>query len=257
MKLIDLNKLNKWVEKIISYPGIDKEELALRKDYWVGAIACLLIIFSLTLGFWITHPEFKILLSYGLFMTFIFLLYPIAGVIIHRNLEGMMFVNQTLMIIGTFICVLKLGGIAHSGGLILMGFFISLYSLDFRKKKKSIFLFSIYILTLILAGLLNPYLTVAPEMTASANTFLFVFNLIWISALTFIFILNFISQLVYIEQKEAKRLKAWDETKTKLYTNITHEFRTPLTVILGMADLIWSKPDKWLDKGALKIENNS
>ena len=256
MKFFDLHKLNKWVEKIISYPGIDKEELALRKDYWVGAVACLLIIFSLTLGFWITHPEFKILLSYGLFMTFIFLLYPIAGLIIHRNLEGMMFVNQTLMIIGTFICVLKLGGISHSGGLILIGFFVVLYSLDFRKKKKSIFLFSLYILTLILAGILNPYLTVAPEMTASANTFLFVFNLIWISALAFIFILNFISQLVNIEQKEAKRLKAWDETKTKLYTNITHEFRTPLTVILGMAGLIRSKPDKWLHKGTRKIENN-
>ncbi len=256
MKLIDLNKLNNWVEKIISYPGIDKEELALRKDYWVGGVACLLIIFSLTLGFWITHPEFKILLSYGLFMTFIFLLYPIAGLIVNRNLEGMMFVNQTLMIIGTFICVLKLGGITHSGGLIFVGFFISLFSLDFRKKKKSIFLFSIYIVTLILAGLLNPYLTVAPEMTPSANTFLFVFNLIWISALTFIFILNFISQLVNIEQKEAKRLKAWDKTKTNLYTNITHEFRTPLTVILGMADLIRSKPDKWLHKGTRKIENN-
>ncbi len=34
---------------------------------------------------------------------------------------------------------------------------------------------------------------------------------------------------------EAKRLKELDRFKTKLYTNITHEFRTPLTVILGVA----------------------
>lgn len=256
MKFIDLHKINKWVEKIISYPGIDKEELALRKDYWVGGVVCLLIIFSLTLGFWISHPEFKVLISYGLFMTIIFLLYPIAGLVIHRNLEGMMFVNQILMIIGTFVCVMKLGGITHSGGLILIGFFVLLYSLDFRKKRKSIWLFAIYILTLILAWIIDPYLTIAPEMTPSANTFLFIFNLIWISALVFVFLLNFISQLVQIEQKEAKRLKEWDETKTKLYTNITHEFRTPLTVILGMADLIRSKPEKWLHKGTRKIENN-
>ncbi|MEN8120275.1 MAG: ATP-binding protein [Bacteroidota bacterium] len=256
MKLIDLYKLNKWVEKIISYPGIDKEELALRKDYWVGGVVCLVIIFSLTLGFWMIHPEFEVLISYGLFMTIVFLLYPIAGIVIHRNLEGMMFVNQVLMIIGTFICVMKLGGVAHSGGLILVGFFVLLYSLDFRKKRKSIWLFAIYMLTLVLAWIFDPYLTVAPEMTPSANSFLFIFNLIWISALAFGFLLNFISQLVQIEQKEAKRLKEWDETKTKLYTNITHEFRTPLTVIMGMAELIRSKPEKWLHKGSRKIENN-
>ncbi len=34
---------------------------------------------------------------------------------------------------------------------------------------------------------------------------------------------------------ETKRLKELDHFKTKLYTNITHEFRTPLTVILGVA----------------------
>lgn len=39
-----------------------------------------------------------------------------------------------------------------------------------------------------------------------------------------------------LEQQEAIRLKELDAVKTKLYTNITHEFRTPLTVILGMTE---------------------
>lgn len=38
-----------------------------------------------------------------------------------------------------------------------------------------------------------------------------------------------------LERVSAEQLKELDKTKSRLYTNITHEFRTPLTVILGMA----------------------
>ena len=38
--------------------------------------------------------------------------------------------------------------------------------------------------------------------------------------------------------QEAIRLRDLDDLKTRLYTNITHEFRTPLTVIMGMNDNI-------------------
>lgn len=41
-----------------------------------------------------------------------------------------------------------------------------------------------------------------------------------------------------LEEQEAKRLRELNELKTRLYTNITHEFRTPLTVIMGMNDNI-------------------
>lgn len=41
-----------------------------------------------------------------------------------------------------------------------------------------------------------------------------------------------------VEQEKAQRLKELDHFKTRFYTNITHEFRTPLTVIKGMAEQI-------------------
>jgi len=39
-------------------------------------------------------------------------------------------------------------------------------------------------------------------------------------------------------QKESHQLKDWNDKQTKLYANITHEFRTPLTIVMGLASQI-------------------
>ena len=44
------------------------------------------------------------------------------------------------------------------------------------------------------------------------------------------------------EKSEAERLKDLDKFKSNLYTNITHEFRTPLTVIAGITDKMDADP---------------
>ncbi|MFN0036679.1 MAG: ATP-binding protein, partial [Saprospiraceae bacterium] len=43
-----------------------------------------------------------------------------------------------------------------------------------------------------------------------------------------------------MEQAENKRLRELNEFKSRFFTNITHEFRTPLTVILGMTERMLS-----------------
>ena len=48
---------------------------------------------------------------------------------------------------------------------------------------------------------------------------------------------------------ESERLKEVNQLKNSLYTNITHEFRTPLTVILGMADSLKSNIESKQLKG--------
>lgn len=71
----------------------------------------------------------------------------------------------------------------------------------------------------------------------------------WAYGLYVLLLLAFVGGIVYflrrrwllqnqllLEQEEALRLKELDSFKSRLYTNLTHEFRTPLTVILGMTE---------------------
>lgn len=57
-------------------------------------------------------------------------------------------------------------------------------------------------------------------------------------------------------QQEAERLKELDQFKTNFYTNITHEFRTPLTIILGMVEQVKNDPEKWYNEGLQMIRRS-
>lgn len=67
---------------------------------------------------------------------------------------------------------------------------------------------------------------------------------------------NKIATQLQFEQNETHRIKELDKIKTHLYTNITHEFRTPLTVILGMVQHIRKSASDQLDNGLDMIERN-
>ncbi len=60
-----------------------------------------------------------------------------------------------------------------------------------------------------------------------------------------------------LQKVESLRLQELDIAKNRLFTNITHEFRTPLTVISGMSEQIKENPEKWLDEGLTIINRNS
>jgi len=45
-------------------------------------------------------------------------------------------------------------------------------------------------------------------------------------------------QLAKLEKEQSDKIKALEESKTRFYANITHEFRTPLTIIKGLANEI-------------------
>jgi len=256
-----LHKADKWITKILTDPGVDEEIIVQKKIYWISSVSVTSMILLLTVAYHIIFPQLRILIYYGFFLFLIFLQGVIYPLLSRRVRVGeklwVMFLNQTLVALITFFCILKLGGIPYSGGLIFVGLALVFFSLNFKKKGHSIGIFIIYIITVILAGILHPWLSVPPEMTPAVNVSLFVINLLWISGFAMVFIINFISQRVKLEQLESNRLKELVESKTKLYTSIAHEFRTPLTIIMGMNDLMLNDPDKWLAEGSEKIDINA
>ncbi|MEO1414414.1 MAG: response regulator [Bacteroidota bacterium] len=56
--------------------------------------------------------------------------------------------------------------------------------------------------------------------------------------------------------EKARYLEELDQFKTTFFTNISHEFRTPLTVMKGMIGQVREKPEEWLDKGSELILGN-
>jgi signal transduction histidine kinase/DNA-binding response OmpR family regulator/ligand-binding sensor domain-containing protein len=84
----------------------------------------------------------------------------------------------------------------------------------------------------------------------------------WSKSLYFLLITSIIYWFYQFQLKrqlaiaEASRLKELDSFKSRLYTNITHEFRTPLTVILGLADQLQEKVIESGKEGLQMIKRN-
>ncbi len=69
-------------------------------------------------------------------------------------------------------------------------------------------------------------------------------------------ILKEVSKTRELAEKNAL-LQELDQLKTRFFTNISHEFRTPLTIIAGMTEQIGENPGRWLEYGLDMIGRNT
>ncbi len=66
---------------------------------------------------------------------------------------------------------------------------------------------------------------------------------------------NFMSQREI--EREQERIRKLEEFKSRFFTNLTHEFRTPLTTIIGMSNEIAEDPKRWSKEGTNMIRQNA
>jgi signal transduction histidine kinase/DNA-binding response OmpR family regulator len=252
-----LQKLNLWIERQCYYPGCDTKTLNARKAMWIGSFYAFVHCFLLTPPFIIFAPQLTLLIKYGLFFICFF---PVVLFLIPRFPRHFLVIvyGQFLVFnLITFYFILLLGGIPTSAGLIFVGITSVLSSIPLQNVKISVSQFIIFALIVILSTILRPWLTVPDQMTPNLNALIYMLNTLSMSTFALFVVLDYIAREKKLDQLETDRISELNEVRTKLFTNITHEFRTPLTVIRGMAGLIEKQPEEWIKEGIEKIKNNS
>jgi len=248
------HKVDLWVVRTVISTG-DDQEILLRKKIWWGLTLCWIFFFtydffmSISLQYaemiWVNASGFFICIS--LFISFFFL---------RKRTELYGLILQLVIILFPSIKIFLLGGIFQAPGIVFAGLIGPIYALTFPNTRRAVLIFILYLClivgsTVYQQSLLQPGILQDPDFRYPLNRFL--------GGICVIFFVSMIysAQLAKLKRIEEERLIQLHRAKSKLYTNITHEFRTPLTVILGMADGIENDPKSLLNKGVRLIKSNA
>lgn len=244
-----------WIGRLVSLPNDTTEHANQKKAYLIGISALMLMVVFMTLMTW--QMNLSILTGYGIALLVFFVLQILLFVKLRRGLKWFILVSNTYNILLSFLIMLQLGGITHSGGLIFVGLTCVVYSMIYPSSRVVWWSFFLYVVTLVLAAALHPYLTPAAEMVLWKNLLFFVVNSLWLSANILILIFYVYRKQSELAKLKAQRLQEMDELKTRMFANIAHEFRTPLTLIGGMAEMLREDPQHQLRERTEIIQRNA
>lgn len=230
---------NNLLNKIISYEGISERTLQYKKTYWVAIVLVTVYVIGMTIL--AIKLDVNNLVMYGFTLLAFYFPFILLFAVIPKKLLWLVHISQHMALIVTFFFVIKMGGIPHCGGIFLASLCSVIFSILFYSVAWSLWYFALFIICTASSYFIQYIYNFPSSILPETNNLFFFINTLSISGLILAIVLIYLDQYTRYEKKEAIRQKELNEAKTRLYTNITHEFRTPLTVILGLADSI--KPD--------------
>jgi signal transduction histidine kinase/DNA-binding response OmpR family regulator len=249
-----LEKYYQWVTKSVSYEGDNEDTLLLKRIHWrmcVGTFSnplpVIVVWYILGLKYWTILGVVYVVFN---------LINLIIFYLVRRGVEWFALSSQLFHVFFSFVFVLFSGGILISGGMVFAGIFGPFYALMFPNRKRAIAILILYLITLVIEALLQPYLTPYQPITPLLNIVFFVAHFSAVITVFFIMLSYYANQSIILKQAEATKLRELDAVKTNIYTNITHEFRTPLSIIIGLAEQLAENPKIKLNEGLQIIERN-